>query len=99
MVDDWGAAITPADLTQGHAKWARSARDIYVRIMTGINGTPMPEAVEVLTPDQAWQIAHYVQALGAWPGSSRDLRQFAAQLPPPGTGESAEPAPPDTTKR
>src|SRR5438105_11194327 len=43
MVDDWGAPITPANLTLGRGKWARSARDIYLRIVGGINGTPMPE--------------------------------------------------------
>jgi len=41
MVDDWGAAITPADLTLGRGEWARTARDIYIRTMAGINGTPM----------------------------------------------------------
>ena len=49
----------------------------------GINGTPMPESGDALTPDQVWQIVHYVQALGAWKGSSHELREFAAELPPP----------------
>ena len=31
----------------------------------GINGTPMPESGDALTPGQVWQIVHYVQALGA----------------------------------
>jgi cytochrome c oxidase cbb3-type subunit I/II len=84
MVDDWGAAITPANLTLGRGKWARSARDIYLRITGGINGTPMPESGDALTPEQVWQVVHYVQALGAWAGSTRELREFAAQLPPPG---------------
>ena len=83
MVDDWGSAIPPANLTLGRGKWARSAHDIYLRIVGGINGTPMPEAGEALTPEQVWQVAHYVQALGAWPGSTRALREFVAQLPSP----------------
>jgi mono/diheme cytochrome c family protein len=56
----------------------------------------MPESADVLTPEQVWQIAHYVQALGSWPGSTRELRQFAAQLPLPGADE---PAPADTLKQ
>jgi len=91
MWDDWGTAIAPANLTLGRAKWAHTARDIYVRTMTGINGTPMPESVEALTPDQVWQVVHYVQALGAWSGSTPELRQFAAELPPPKAPASAEP--------
>jgi mono/diheme cytochrome c family protein len=76
-------AIVPGNLTLGRAKWAHTARDIYVRAMGGINGTPMPESGEALTPDQVWQIVHYVQALGGWKGSSRELRELAAELPPP----------------
>jgi len=83
LVDDWGAAIAPANLMLGRAKWTRTARDIYLRAMAGITGTPMPESAGALTPDQVWQVAHYVQALGGWPGSTRELRQFAAELPPP----------------
>src|ERR1700756_504430 len=66
----------------GDAYVLTTARDIYVRAMAGINGTPMPESADVLTPEQVWQVAHYVQALGGWPGSTPELRQFAAQLPP-----------------
>ena len=95
MVDDWGMAITPANLMLGRGKWARTPRDIYVRAMVGINGTPMPESADALTPEQVWQIAHYVQALGGWAGSTPELRLFAAQLPPPGAGD---PAPADTVK-
>ena len=56
---------------------------IYLRTMNGINGTPMPESGDALTPDQAWQVAHYVQALGAWAGSTAELRKVTAELPPP----------------
>ncbi len=83
MVDDWGAPITPANLTLGRGKWARTARDIYIRAMGGINGTPMPESADALTPAQVWQVAHYVQALGGWPGSTPELRRVAAELPAP----------------
>ena len=82
LVDDWGMAITPANLMLGRGKWARTARDIYLRTMNGINGTPMPESGDALTPDQVWQVAHYVQALGAWAGSTAELRKVAAELPP-----------------
>jgi mono/diheme cytochrome c family protein len=51
--------------------------------MAGINGTPMPESSDALTPEQVWQVVHYVQALGPWPGSTPELRKLAAELPPP----------------
>ena len=82
LADDWGSPsrrpISPWD----RGKWARTARDIYLRTIAGINGTPMPESGDALTPDQVWQVAHYVQALGAWSGSTAELRRVAAELPP-----------------
>jgi mono/diheme cytochrome c family protein len=43
----------------------------------------MPESDDALTPDEVWQVVHYVQALGAWAGSTPDLRKVAQELPPP----------------
>ena len=82
LADDWGNPITPANFLLGRGKWAQSERDIYVRIMGGISGTPMPESADVLKPEQAWQIAQYVSALGAWHGSTPELQRVAAALPP-----------------
>jgi mono/diheme cytochrome c family protein len=31
--------------------------------MTGLDGTPMPSFADALKPDQAWDIAHYIDAL------------------------------------
>ena len=64
--------------------------------LPGRGRTPMPESADVLTPDQVWQVARYVQALGGWSGSTPELRRFAAELPPPGAGE---PASADTVKQ
>src|SRR5258707_15180582 len=61
MVDDWGMAITPANLTLGRGKWARTAGDISVRAMAGINGTPIPESADALTPAQLGQAERYVR--------------------------------------
>jgi plastocyanin len=83
LLDAWRNPIQPADLTKGRGKATRTASDIYMRIMTGINGTPMPGFAGTLTADAAWQIAHYVQALGGWAGSTAELTELAATLPPP----------------
>jgi cytochrome c oxidase cbb3-type subunit 2 len=97
LVDAWSWPIRPADLTQGRTKSAHTARDIYLRVMTGINGTPMPGFAGALTPEQVWQIAHYIQALGAWPGSTPELRQLVASLPPPAAPPPAAAPPEDST--
>jgi cytochrome c oxidase cbb3-type subunit 2 len=81
MVDVWGNAITPADLTLGRTKLARTGRDIYMRVATGINGTPMPGFAGALSPTELWSVARYVEALGPWAGSTPAFREYAAQLP------------------
>lgn len=74
VVDAWGYADPPADLTKGRTKSEVDGRDIYLRLMTGINGTPMPGFAGALTTDQAWDIVHFVESLGPWKQSTVRLR-------------------------
>ncbi|MDB4912705.1 MAG: hypothetical protein JWM95_349 [Gemmatimonadetes bacterium] len=100
MVDMWRNPLWPANLTAGRTKSARTARDIYLRAATGLDGTPMPGFAGTLRPEGLWAIAHYIQALGPWEGSTRTLREFAAQLPPALPAASADTAAaPDTTTK
>ena len=63
IVDDWGFEILPRNLTTGIFRGGRRPIDIYRRITAGINGTPMPAAPDVLTPEDRWDIVHYVLSL------------------------------------
>lgn len=63
LTDDWGRPIRPPDFTTKHLKCGSESRDIYRILMTGLNGTPMPSYGESLTPEQAWNLAHYVRTL------------------------------------
>lgn len=63
LKDDWGNAIVPYNLTQGHIKCGDTAADIYRVFMTGLNGTPMPSFAESIEPAQAWDLAHYIKSL------------------------------------
>lgn len=67
--DDTGFPIYPANL---HQNWefngGGTVEDIYQRLRTGLDGTPMPTfddliASNVLTDDQLWSLAHYVRSL------------------------------------
>jgi DMSO reductase family type II enzyme heme b subunit len=69
QVDDDGFPVRPANL---HKNWrftgGGSAEDIFVRLMTGLEGTPMPsqaDAVEagVVSEEQLWRLAQYVRSL------------------------------------
>jgi DMSO reductase family type II enzyme heme b subunit len=67
--DDLGFPIYPADLTQNwEFNGGGTVEDIYRRLRTGLDGTPMPTfddliAAGVVTDDQLWSLAHYVRSL------------------------------------
>jgi DMSO reductase family type II enzyme heme b subunit len=67
---DWrDLPIRAADLTEPwNFNGGGGAEMIYRRMMTGLDGTPMPAfsdavASNVVTPEQLWQVAHYVASL------------------------------------
>jgi len=69
-LEDWRKLpIRAADLTEPwNFNGGGGAEMIYRRMMTGLDGTPMPafsDAVDsdVVTPEQLWQVAHYVASL------------------------------------
>ena len=62
--DDWGFPIMPADLHLGwKMKGGGSAREIYLRLSSGLDGTPMPSYSETLNEEELWQVAHYIASL------------------------------------
>ena len=64
LKDAWGRPIRPADLTRHIYKRGSEAREIFLRIRTGLPGTPMPETdVFDLADDEAWAVALYVESL------------------------------------
>lgn len=65
LKDDWGNAIVPYDLTQGHIKCGDTGQDIYRVFITGLNGTPMPSFTDSISPEEAWDLVHYIQSLSA----------------------------------
>jgi mono/diheme cytochrome c family protein len=69
LEDDSGFPVRAADLTENWLfNGGGDVEDIYRRLLTGLNGTPMPSladvvAAGVITNDQLWAIAHYVRSL------------------------------------
>lgn len=68
LTDTWGDPVTPADLTlpagePGGVKLGHHGRHIFMTIMTGVGGTPMPAFANSFTPRRVWDIVHYVQSL------------------------------------
>jgi len=64
-LDVWNHPAPAADLTARMLHGGRRPIDIYRRIFTGINGTPMPSFSEALSaePETIWQLVDYVQSI------------------------------------
>ena len=70
-LDDWGQPIVPRNLKLGIFRGGKRPIDIYRRIYSGINGTPMPAIGEskdaagnpLLSADDMWSLVHYVRSL------------------------------------
>jgi mono/diheme cytochrome c family protein len=60
--DAWGHPAPAADITARLLHGGRRPLDIYRRIHTGINGTPMPAFGQLWAsePDKIWHLVHYV---------------------------------------
>jgi mono/diheme cytochrome c family protein len=60
--DAWGDPAPAADITARLLHGGRRPIDIYRRIYTGINGTPMPAFGRIFAkdPDAIWHMVHYV---------------------------------------
>ncbi len=63
--DAWGHTVKAADITSGMLHGGRRPVDIYRRIYSGINGTPMPAFAPRLSkePETIWHLVHFVIAL------------------------------------
>jgi mono/diheme cytochrome c family protein len=63
LADDWGNPTVPYDLTEGHPKCGGTGPDIYRVFIAGLNGTPMPSFADSISPDEAWDLVHFIQSL------------------------------------
>lgn len=65
--DVWGFKTRAADLTAGMFHGGNRPEDIYRRIFSGINGTPMPSFETKLSsqPETFWHLVHYVQYISS----------------------------------
>jgi len=66
LTDDWGAPIRPANL---HKPWnfrgGHTPEALYLRLQSGISGTPMPSFADSLNEEKTWHLVNYVMSL--WP--------------------------------
>jgi mono/diheme cytochrome c family protein len=66
--DEWGFPIFPAQLTKcwnfrGSRGDPYNPKNIFREVTTGLNGTPMPSFIDVLSEEQRWDVANFVMSL------------------------------------
>ena len=89
--DVWGHKDPAADLTSGMLHGGQTPLDIYRRISSGINGTPMPAFRDSFAddPEAIWNLTHYVLSLA-------DQRRRGVQYPT-GSVQASAAAPAEAT--
>jgi mono/diheme cytochrome c family protein len=63
LVYQSGEPVKPRDLRLGRFHRSTRLADIYTTIATGLDGTPMASFAKVMSPDDLWDVALYVQGL------------------------------------
>lgn len=59
---DWkDASVRPRDFTTGVFRAGSAPRDLFLRMRTGLNGTPMPSVYG--SDEDLWSITHYILSL------------------------------------
>ncbi len=62
-LDEQGYPVPPRSFVDGIYKGGSEGHQLYVRIMKGLRGTPMPSNEDSVKGDEAWDLIHYVQSL------------------------------------
>jgi mono/diheme cytochrome c family protein len=64
LTDSSDQPIRPYNFTTtNRSKCGQTNQDLYRTFMTGLDGTPMPSFADVITPEDAWDLVHYLRTL------------------------------------
>jgi mono/diheme cytochrome c family protein len=64
LTDSNNQPIHPYDFQSGSRfKCGTTNTDLYKIFMTGLDGTPMPSFADVIKPNEAWDLVHYLRTL------------------------------------
>ena len=64
LKDNWGIPLFPRDFNSGSFRGGHTGKDLYLRISTGMAGTPMPPfSDDLVAPDDRWALVLYIQSL------------------------------------
>ena len=83
LKDDWGRDVRAADLTEPWTfRGGATAADVFMRLKSGINGTPMPSFGDTAKDPDLWNVANYVVSLSrkpTWKMTADELKTHYAE--------------------
>lgn len=67
LTDSNDQPIKPYNFYTGYRfKCGSTNQDLYKIFITGVDGTPMPSFADVIKPEEAWDLVHYLRTLQIW---------------------------------
>ncbi len=64
LTDSNDQPIRPYNFTSDNrSKCGKTNKDVYKIFMTGLDGSPMPSFADVIKPEDAWDLVHYLRTL------------------------------------
>jgi len=92
LTDDKNLPIRPYNFHDGtRFRCGETNQDLYKIFMTGLDGTPMPSFADILQPNDAWDLVHFLRTLQplvhsksrelwlAYAGSHKDIKPIGAE--------------------
>src|ERR1700726_3117476 len=99
LTDSNDQPIRPYNFAAGSRfKCGSTNQDLYKIFLSGVDGTPMPSFADVVKPDEAWDLVHFLRTLqvthkspelAMWKSTKEGAEQVAAKRPsgtPTGSG-------------
>lgn len=63
LKNDAKERVYPTNIVIGIFKGGSTGDDLYKRIATGLDGSPMPSYAAEASPEEIWDVVHYMQSL------------------------------------
>jgi len=63
LKNDAKERVYPTNIVLGIFKGGSTGEDLYKRIATGLDGSPMPSYAAEASPEEIWNVVHYMQSL------------------------------------
>jgi len=103
LTDSKDQPIRPYNFTAGgddsRFKCGSTNADIYKIFITGVDGTPMPSFADVIQPNDAWDLVHFLRTLQVKRHSKENevLKAAGGKIPPYNETPSTPPASPNNS--